>query len=163
VSVAAGCAAGTRAGERRWRLAGRSLCDDRRIWSSSAHPHRDIRSTGLAKLMGYRVTVVDARAKFRNQERFPDADELIVRVARRGDVQLNLDNSTYVVILTHDPKFDLPALRSVLGKDSATSSDSESRKTNQNRLRRTAGPRGSRTNSWPVCTVRSASTWRPRS
>src|SRR5437773_9160010 len=32
----------------------------------------------LAKLMGYRVTVIDARAKFATKERFPEADELIV-------------------------------------------------------------------------------------
>src|SRR5438309_2358664 len=32
----------------------------------------------LAKLMGYHVTVIDARAKFATKERFPDGDELIV-------------------------------------------------------------------------------------
>src|SRR5436190_3896022 len=68
----------------------------------------------LAKLMGYHVTVVDARAKFATKERFPEADELIVSWPGDAISKLTLDNSTYVVILTHDPKFDLPALRSVL-------------------------------------------------
>jgi xanthine dehydrogenase accessory factor len=65
----------------------------------------------LAKLMGYRVTVVDARSKFATKERFPEADELIVSWPDEALAKLTLDNSTYVVILTHDPKFDLPALR----------------------------------------------------
>src|SRR5438128_12449260 len=70
----------------------------------------------LAKLMGYRVTVIDARAKFATSERFPEADELIVSWPDEALATMRLDSSTYVVILTHDPKFDLPALRGVLGK-----------------------------------------------
>ena len=88
----------------------------------------------LAKLMGYRVTVVDARAKFATKERFPDADELIVAWPDEAMARLTLDNSTYVVILTHDPKFDLPALRSVLGKEVGYIGAIGSRKTNQNRF-----------------------------
>jgi len=88
----------------------------------------------LAKLMGYRVTVVDARAKFATKERFPEADEIIVAWPDEAASQLTLDNSTYIVILTHDPKFDLPALRSVLGKDVGYVGAIGSRKTNENRF-----------------------------
>src|SRR6266571_3378957 len=88
----------------------------------------------LAKLMGYRVTVVDARAKFATKERFPDADELIVGWPDEAMSRLTLDSSTYVVILTHDPKFDLPALRAVLGKDVGYIGAIGSRKTNENRF-----------------------------
>jgi xanthine dehydrogenase accessory factor len=88
----------------------------------------------LAKLMGYRVTVVDARSKFATKERFPEADELIVAWPDEAMAQLTMDNSTYVVILTHDPKFDLPALRSVLGKDVGYIGAIGSRKTNQKRF-----------------------------
>jgi len=88
----------------------------------------------LAKLMGYRVTVVDARAKFATRERFPDADELIVAWPDEAMSKLVVGNSTYVVILTHDPKFDLPALRSVLKKDAGYIGAIGSRKTNQNRF-----------------------------
>ncbi len=84
--------------------------------------------------MGYRVTVVDARAKFATKERFPEADELIVAWPDEAMKALTLDNSTYVVILTHDPKFDLPALRSVLGKDVGYIGAIGSRKTNENRF-----------------------------
>jgi xanthine dehydrogenase accessory factor len=88
----------------------------------------------LAKLLGYRVTVVDARAKFATKERFPDADELIVAWPDDAMARLTIDISSYVVILTHDPKFDLPALRSVLGKEPGYIGAIGSRKTNQNRF-----------------------------
>ncbi|HET9411105.1 MAG TPA: XdhC/CoxI family protein [Candidatus Dormibacteraeota bacterium] len=88
----------------------------------------------LAKLMGYRVTVVDARAKFATKERFPDADELVVAWPDEALSKLHLDSSTYVVILTHDPKFDLPALRSVLREDVGYIGAIGSRKTNANRF-----------------------------
>jgi xanthine dehydrogenase accessory factor len=88
----------------------------------------------LAKLMGYRVTVIDARAKFATKERFPEADELIVAWPDEAMQVLTLDGSSYVVILTHDPKFDLPALRSVLGKDVGYIGAIGSRKTNENRF-----------------------------
>src|SRR2546427_6145476 len=94
-----------------------------------AHPlHR------LAKLIGYRVTVVDARAKFATKERFPEADELIVAWPDEAMAKLDVDSSTYVVILTHDPKFDLPALRSVLTREPGYIGAIGSRKTNQNRF-----------------------------
>jgi xanthine dehydrogenase accessory factor len=88
----------------------------------------------LAKLMGYRVTVIDARAKFATKERFPEADELIVAWPDEAMKKIAIDNSTFVVILTHDPKFDLPALRSVLRQDAGYIGAIGSRKTNQNRF-----------------------------
>ena len=45
----------------------------------------------LAKLMGYRVTVVDARAKFATKERFPEADELIVAWPDEAMAKLDVD------------------------------------------------------------------------
>jgi xanthine dehydrogenase accessory factor len=88
----------------------------------------------LARLMGYRVTVIDARKKFATKERFPEADELIVAWPDEAMKKVRIDNSTYVVILTHDPKFDLPALRSVLKEDAGYIGAIGSRKTNQNRF-----------------------------
>jgi xanthine dehydrogenase accessory factor len=88
----------------------------------------------LAKLMGYRVTVIDARAKFATKERFPDADELIVAWPDEAMAKIAIDPSTYIVILTHDPKFDLPALRSVLRKEAGYIGAIGSRKTNEKRF-----------------------------
>jgi len=87
----------------------------------------------LAKLMGYHVTVIDARAKFATKERFPEADELIVAWPDEAMSKLDIDSSVYVVILTHDPKFDLPALRSVLAREPGYNGGIGSRKINQNR------------------------------
>ncbi len=88
----------------------------------------------LARLMGYRVTVVDARAKFATRERFPEADELIVAWPDEALARIPVDESTYIVVLTHDPKFDLPALRSVLKQKAGYIGAIGSRKTNQNRF-----------------------------
>ncbi len=64
----------------------------------------------MAKGLGFRVIVIDARGVYATRERFADADELLV--AAPGEVleQAALDSSSHVVILTHDPKFDVPAL-----------------------------------------------------
>jgi xanthine dehydrogenase accessory factor len=88
----------------------------------------------MAKLMGYHVTVVDARAKFATAERFPEADEIVLKWPDEALAGITLDRSTYVVILTHDPKFDLPALRSVVDKNVRYIGAIGSRKTNQNRF-----------------------------
>jgi xanthine dehydrogenase accessory factor len=88
----------------------------------------------MAKLMGYRVTVIDARSKFASRLRFPEADEVSVAWPDEGLAKLTLDRSSYVVILTHDPKFDLPALRAVVGKDVRYIGAIGSRKTNASRF-----------------------------
>ena len=88
----------------------------------------------LAKVMGYRVTVVDARAQFATPERFPEADELLVRWPDEALAGMTIDRSTALVILTHDPKFDLPALRASLPTSAGYIGAIGSRKTNQNRF-----------------------------
>ncbi|MBJ7602702.1 MAG: XdhC family protein [Candidatus Dormibacteraeota bacterium] len=88
----------------------------------------------LARVMGYRVTVVDARSKFATEERFPEADEMIIAWPDDALKGMEVDRSTAVVILTHDPKFDLPALRSLLKTDAGYLGAIGSRKTSQNRL-----------------------------
>jgi len=88
----------------------------------------------LAKLMGYRVVVIDARAKFATAERFPDADRVLVEWPDEGLKKVRVDHATAVVILTHDPKFDLPALRAALAGDAGYIGAIGSRKTNQNRF-----------------------------
>jgi xanthine dehydrogenase accessory factor len=88
----------------------------------------------MAKLMGYRVTVVDARGQFATRERFPEADQILVEWPDEALGGLTIDRSTAVVILTHDPKFDMPALRSVLRTGAGYVGAIGSRKTNQNRF-----------------------------
>jgi xanthine dehydrogenase accessory factor len=71
----------------------------------------------VAKVLGYRVTVCDAREIFATRRRFPMADEVRVTwpapmFEDRGAV---LGPRDAVCILTHDPKFDVPAVQGALG------------------------------------------------
>ncbi len=65
-----------------------------------------------AKLLGYSVVVCDARSVFATPVRFPQADEILVawpdEVFERFASQLSSNDA--VCILTHDPKFDVPAI-----------------------------------------------------
>jgi xanthine dehydrogenase accessory factor len=63
-----------------------------------------------AKLLGWRTIVADARAKFATAERIPSADELIVDWPQEAIAQVQPDHQTAIVVLTHDDKFDEPAL-----------------------------------------------------
>jgi xanthine dehydrogenase accessory factor len=64
----------------------------------------------LARALGYRTIVADGRPAFLTRERFPDADQLILAWPEAAFEQIGLDASCYVCILSHDPKFDEPAL-----------------------------------------------------
>jgi xanthine dehydrogenase accessory factor len=59
---------------------------------------------------GYRTIVADGRAAFLTRERFPDADELILAWPDEAFARIGIDPGTCVAVLTHDPKFDDPAL-----------------------------------------------------
>jgi len=70
--------------------------------------------TRLASAIGFRVTVVDARSKFADKDRFPEARRVIKAWPDEILKDLPMDGSTYVVILTHDPKFDDPTITAAL-------------------------------------------------
>ena len=69
-----------------------------------------------AKLLGYRVTVCDARPVFATPARFPMADEVVVDWPDRhlAKVGGELGPRDAVCVLTHDPKFDVPAIVAAL-------------------------------------------------
>ena len=81
--------------------------------------HVAIPLTRLAKELGFYVTVVDPRAKFANRERFPEADEVLVEWPDEAFAHLDVDDTTYVVLLTHDPKIDEPTLAAALQTEAA--------------------------------------------
>ncbi len=70
-----------------------------------------------ANLLGWTTIVADARAKFATRERIPSADELIVAWPEETFAQVAPDHATAIVLLTHDDKFDLPALELALASD----------------------------------------------
>jgi len=67
-----------------------------------------------AKAVGWHTICVDARAKYATQERMPSADELIVEWPGEAFQRIRPDRDTAVVVLTHDEKFDIPALAAAL-------------------------------------------------
>jgi xanthine dehydrogenase accessory factor len=100
--------------------------------------HVAIPLTRFAKELGFSVTVADPRAKFANRERFPEADEVLLEWPDEALAHLKVDDSTYLVILTHDPKIDEPTLAAALKTDAHYIGAIGSRKTHAERFERMA-------------------------
>lgn len=92
----------------------------------------------MAKLLGYHVIVADGRAAFLTRERFPAADELVRAWPEEAFARVGIDRATCVCVLSHDPKFDEPALRIALRSDAAYVGAIGSRGTQAARRRRLA-------------------------
>jgi xanthine dehydrogenase accessory factor len=90
----------------------------------------------FAKLLGFTVIVSDARAKLATEERFPDADQIIQAWPDEALSELDIQPNTYVAILTHDPKFDEPALLGTIETKARYIGAVGSRKTNRDRRER---------------------------
>jgi xanthine dehydrogenase accessory factor len=67
-----------------------------------------------AKQIGWRTIVSDARGKFATPERLPSADEIVVAWPEETLASVRPDHQTAVVVLTHDDRFDVPALKGAL-------------------------------------------------
>ncbi len=95
----------------------------------------------VAKVLGYHVTVCDAREVFATSRRFPQADEVVVdwphrlveRVQAEGPA---LGPRDAVCVLTHDHKFDIPAIQAVLATDVGYLGAMGSRRTHAERVDR---------------------------
>ena len=90
------------------------------------------------KVLGYRVTVCDARAVFATPQRFPMADEVVNDwpdryLAKVGD---ELGPRDAVCVLTHDAKFDVPAIVGALATDVGYLGAMGSRRTHAQRVER---------------------------
>jgi xanthine dehydrogenase accessory factor len=70
-----------------------------------------------AKLLGWTAIVADARAKFATPRRMPHADDVVVAWPEEALAQVAPDHATAIVVLTHDDKFDVPALRGALATE----------------------------------------------
>jgi xanthine dehydrogenase accessory factor len=92
----------------------------------------------MAKEAGFRIKVIDGREKFLNKERFPEADELIMAWPDEAieENMVKIDGNTYIVVLTHDEKFDEPALVATLPTEARYIGAIGSKTTTANRIGR---------------------------
>jgi xanthine dehydrogenase accessory factor len=68
----------------------------------------------FARELGMRTVVVDGRERFATRQRFPAADEIHVGMPSEIAEGLPATPSTYVVLVAHDYKYELPVLRHAL-------------------------------------------------
>ena len=92
----------------------------------------------VAKVLGYHVTVCDARPVFATRQRFPQADDVVCawpdrHLAGLGD---DLGPRDAVCVLTHDPKFDIPAVIAALRTGVGYLGAMGSRRTHDDRIAR---------------------------
>ena len=95
--------------------------------------HTAISLCRLATEIGYQVTVIDARSALATPERFPDAERLIHAWPDEALVQAPPGRYTSLVVLTHDPKFDVPTLASALQSEARYIGAQGSRVTHERR------------------------------
>ncbi len=90
----------------------------------------------LAVPLGYRVVVTDARATLATRDRFPVVQDLVVAWPDEALPALGLTSRAAIAVLTHDPKFDEPALSAALATDAAYIGAIGSRRTHEDRRQR---------------------------
>ena len=97
----------------------------------------------VGKVLGFRVTVCDARQVFATRARFRQADEVVVDWPDRLLARIGRDLTARdaVCVLTHDAKFDVPALVAALGTGAGYIGAMGSRRTHAERLVRLADAR----------------------
>lgn len=90
----------------------------------------------FAKDLGYKVILVDPRHTFATEARFPHVEALVRRWPDEALAEIGIDANTAVVILTHDPKLDDPAIKYALSQAPAYLGVLGSRKTHEKRVQR---------------------------
>jgi xanthine dehydrogenase accessory factor len=89
-----------------------------------------------AKGLGWRTVVTDARARFATAERVPSTDELVVAWPEEALERFAPDERTAVVVLTHEDRWDVPALAGALGTPAFYVGALGSRRTQERRRER---------------------------
>lgn len=90
----------------------------------------------VGRFLGYHVTVCDARETFVTRERYPDVDELVVAWPHEFLASAPVDERTAICVLTHDPKFDVPAVKAALETSAGYIGAMGSRRTTEVRAER---------------------------
>ncbi len=66
----------------------------------------------IGKTVGFRIVVVDDREEFASRDRFPEADDVKVMDFDKSADLLNIDSTTYLVLITRGHKHDEIILKS---------------------------------------------------
>jgi xanthine dehydrogenase accessory factor len=98
--------------------------------------HIAVALTTMARAAGFTVSVVDPRSAFNNAERIPDAERLIVAWPDEALLRFELGPRDAAVCLAHDPKFEDPALTSLLRSETGYIGAIGSRGTHAKRVAR---------------------------
>jgi len=89
-----------------------------------------------AKVLGWRTIVSDARARFATRERIPSAGEIVVAWPEEALERFPPDDRTAVVVLTHEERWDVPAIMGALAGDAFYVGAIGSRRTQERRRER---------------------------
>ena len=90
----------------------------------------------LAAELGFNILLIDPRRTFATPERFPKATRIFHDYPPQAFTQINWTANTYLIVLSHDPKIDDPALEIALLKDLPYIGVMSSRATHRQRIQR---------------------------
>ncbi|MFZ1992505.1 MAG: XdhC family protein [Solirubrobacteraceae bacterium] len=90
----------------------------------------------FASQIGYQVTICDARDRFARSRRFSSAASVKIGWPQEVMADVELGSRDAVLVFTHDPKFDEPALIAALGTDAGYIGALGSRQTTADREER---------------------------
>lgn len=90
----------------------------------------------IAKTLDFNVILIDPRGAFASPERFPRVDQLVRKWPDEALTETGIDAGASIVILSHDPKLDDPAVKTALQHRAAYIGVLGSRKTHEKRLQR---------------------------
>ena len=90
----------------------------------------------LGRGLGYETVLIDGRPAFATRERFPDVDQLVIGWPDEVADELELGRGDAVAVLSHDPKFDDPAITAALERECRYVGAIGSRKTQRARRER---------------------------
>ena len=90
----------------------------------------------MAAALGWRTVVIDPRRAFATPERVPSAGQLVVKWPEEGYDEIDLRPEDHVVVLTHDPKLDDPAIAGALRRGVGYVGALGSRRTQEKRRER---------------------------
>jgi xanthine dehydrogenase accessory factor len=131
---------------RRYSASGEVMGSDLRVYIQgfASHPQMiifgaidfSVAAAKVARDLGYRVTICDARAPFVESSRFSEVAEVVVDWPDRHMAGRELGPRDVVLVFTHDPKFDEPALIAALDSGAGYIGALGSRVTHRERLQR---------------------------